>query len=105
MTNSLSGESYIGAKSEDNSMHLRPQGNQLVTSTQREELLLLVEIALPVLVKVIPPIEIVCKVAGAGSRSWFFLAKSIARTISLSSATSDETAWVEEFVLTLATMP
>ncbi|GJR04150.1 hypothetical protein Tco_0527134 [Tanacetum coccineum] len=33
-------ESHIGAKSEDNSMHLRPQGNQLVTSTQREELLL-----------------------------------------------------------------
>ncbi|GJV53835.1 hypothetical protein Tco_1449576 [Tanacetum coccineum] len=28
------------ARSEDNSMHLRPQGNQLVTSTQKEELLL-----------------------------------------------------------------
>ncbi|GJW31893.1 hypothetical protein Tco_0051925 [Tanacetum coccineum] len=31
MTNSLFGESHIGARSEDNSMHLRPQGNQLVT--------------------------------------------------------------------------
>ncbi|GJT38636.1 hypothetical protein Tco_0938501 [Tanacetum coccineum] len=30
----------MGARSEDNSMHLRPQGNQLVTSTQKEELLL-----------------------------------------------------------------
>ncbi|GJT52920.1 hypothetical protein Tco_0987974 [Tanacetum coccineum] len=38
--NSLSEESQIGARSEDNSMHLRPQGNQLVTSTQKEELLL-----------------------------------------------------------------
>ncbi|GJW78628.1 hypothetical protein Tco_0140310 [Tanacetum coccineum] len=38
MTNSHSGESHIGAKSEDNSMNLRSQGNQLVTSTQREEL-------------------------------------------------------------------
>ncbi|GJR39555.1 hypothetical protein Tco_1203371 [Tanacetum coccineum] len=37
------------------------------------------------------------------SRAWFFLSKSNARTISLSSATSGETAWVEEFVLTLAT--
>ncbi|GJS32967.1 hypothetical protein Tco_0531349 [Tanacetum coccineum] len=41
--------------------------------------------------------------AGAGAEAWFFLSKSNARTISLSSATSDETAWVEEFVLTLAT--
>ncbi|GJR48027.1 hypothetical protein Tco_1316130 [Tanacetum coccineum] len=38
--NLLSEESHIGARSEDNSMHLRPQGNQLVTSTQKEELLL-----------------------------------------------------------------
>ncbi|GJW09115.1 hypothetical protein Tco_1571538 [Tanacetum coccineum] len=41
--------------------------------------------------------------AGAGAEAWFFLSKSNARTISLSSATSDETAWVEEFALTLAT--
>ncbi|GJZ36959.1 hypothetical protein Tco_0583150 [Tanacetum coccineum] len=41
--------------------------------------------------------------AGAGAEAWFFLSKSNARTISFSSATSDETAWVEEFVLTLAT--
>ncbi|GKF95650.1 hypothetical protein Tco_0288385, partial [Tanacetum coccineum] len=41
--------------------------------------------------------------AGAGAEAWFFLSKGNARTISLSSATSDETAWVEEFVLTLAT--
>ncbi|GJV78007.1 hypothetical protein Tco_1509591 [Tanacetum coccineum] len=40
MTNSLSVESHIKARSKDNSMHLRPQGNQLVTSTQKEELLL-----------------------------------------------------------------
>ncbi|GJY92452.1 putative reverse transcriptase domain-containing protein [Tanacetum coccineum] len=33
-------ESHIGARSEDNSMHLRPQGNLLVTSTQKEELLM-----------------------------------------------------------------
>ncbi|GJS49175.1 hypothetical protein Tco_0599296 [Tanacetum coccineum] len=76
-----------------------------------------VEIALPVLVKVIPPIEMFDIIslrvlngwkpggagAGAGAEAWFFLSKSNARTISLSSATSDETAWVEEFVLTLAT--
>ncbi|GKC75808.1 hypothetical protein Tco_1126582, partial [Tanacetum coccineum] len=41
--------------------------------------------------------------AGAGAEAWFFLSKSNARTISLSSATSDEIAGVEEFVLTLAT--
>ncbi|GJT09280.1 hypothetical protein Tco_0856322 [Tanacetum coccineum] len=35
--------------------------------------------------------------AGAGAEAWFFLSKSNARTISLSSATSDETTWVEEF--------
>ncbi|GKG49811.1 hypothetical protein Tco_0518585, partial [Tanacetum coccineum] len=32
--------------------------------------------------------------AGAGAEAWFFLSKSNAQTISLSSATSDETAWV-----------
>ncbi|GJU43340.1 hypothetical protein Tco_1200606 [Tanacetum coccineum] len=46
-----------------------------------------------------------CAGAGAGAEAWFFLSKSNARTISLSSATSDETAWVEEFVLKLAKMP
>ncbi|GKE97206.1 hypothetical protein Tco_1582061, partial [Tanacetum coccineum] len=39
-TNSPSGESHIGEKSEDSSMHLRPQGNHLVTSTQKDGLLL-----------------------------------------------------------------
>ncbi|GJR63761.1 hypothetical protein Tco_1505923 [Tanacetum coccineum] len=34
------------------------------------------------------------KCAGAGAEAWFFLSKSNARTISFSSATSDETAWV-----------
>ncbi|GJV16947.1 hypothetical protein Tco_1362270 [Tanacetum coccineum] len=74
-----------------------------------------VEIALPVLVKVIPPIEIVSIISlrvlngwknlevsydlqhlrsGAGARSLVLWSKSNARTISLSSATSGETAWV-----------
>nr|GFB13865.1 hypothetical protein [Tanacetum cinerariifolium] len=39
----------------------------------------------------------------AGAEDWFFLSKSNALTMSLSSATSDETAGVEELVLTLAT--
>ncbi|GJX34671.1 hypothetical protein Tco_0246228 [Tanacetum coccineum] len=43
------------------------------------------------------------KTLGAGAEAWFFLSKSNARTISLSSATSGETTWVEEFALTLAT--
>ncbi|GJT19808.1 hypothetical protein Tco_0878514 [Tanacetum coccineum] len=38
-----------------------------------------------------------------GSWVWFFLSRINARTMSLSSATSDETAWVEELVLILAT--
>ncbi|GJU92715.1 hypothetical protein Tco_1317471 [Tanacetum coccineum] len=39
-----------------------------------------------------------------GAGVWFFLSRSNALTISLTSATSDETAGVEELVLTLATM-
>nr|GFB04066.1 hypothetical protein [Tanacetum cinerariifolium] len=39
----------------------------------------------------------------AGAENWFFLSKSNALTISLSSATSDEIDGVEELVLTLAT--
>nr|GFA11928.1 hypothetical protein [Tanacetum cinerariifolium] len=38
-----------------------------------------------------------------GAGDWFFLSKSNALTISLSSATSDEMAGVDELVLTLAT--
>ncbi|GKG30579.1 hypothetical protein Tco_0423067, partial [Tanacetum coccineum] len=40
---------------------------------------------------------------GAEARVWFFLSRINARTMSLSSATLDETAWVEELVLILAT--
>nr|GFC89729.1 hypothetical protein [Tanacetum cinerariifolium] len=40
---------------------------------------------------------------GVGAGDWFFWSKSNALTISLSSATSDEMAGVDEFVLTLAT--
>ncbi|GJR28038.1 hypothetical protein Tco_1104270 [Tanacetum coccineum] len=42
---------------------------------------------------------------GAGAELVFFLSKSNAGTISLSSATSGETAWVKSSVLTLAIMP
>ncbi|GJV36437.1 hypothetical protein Tco_1408914 [Tanacetum coccineum] len=41
---------------------------------------------------------------GAGAGVWFFLSRINALTISFSSATSDETAGVEELVLTLETM-
>ncbi|GJV07216.1 hypothetical protein Tco_1344872 [Tanacetum coccineum] len=41
---------------------------------------------------------------GAGAEVWFFLSRINALTISFSSTTSDETAGVEEFVLTLETM-
>nr|GFD57778.1 hypothetical protein [Tanacetum cinerariifolium] len=41
----------------------------------------------------------------AGAKDWFLLSKSNALTKSLSSETSDETAGVEELVLTLATTP
>nr|GFD02864.1 hypothetical protein [Tanacetum cinerariifolium]GFD45204.1 hypothetical protein [Tanacetum cinerariifolium] len=40
---------------------------------------------------------------GAGAEYWFFLSRSNALTKSLSSATSDEIAGVEEFEFTLAT--
>nr|GFD18973.1 hypothetical protein [Tanacetum cinerariifolium] len=40
---------------------------------------------------------------GVGAGDWFFLSKSNALTISLSSATSDEMAGVDELVPTLAT--
>ncbi|GJU83282.1 hypothetical protein Tco_1285647 [Tanacetum coccineum] len=36
-------ESHIGARSEDNSMHLRPQGNQLVTSTQKRRIIAVIK--------------------------------------------------------------
>nr|GEV49276.1 hypothetical protein [Tanacetum cinerariifolium] len=39
----------------------------------------------------------------AGAKDWFFLSRSNALTMSLSSATSDEMAGVEEFEFTLAT--
>nr|GFC53732.1 hypothetical protein [Tanacetum cinerariifolium] len=39
----------------------------------------------------------------AGAEDWFFLSRSNALTISLSLATSDEIAGVEELVLTLVT--
>nr|GFB22580.1 hypothetical protein [Tanacetum cinerariifolium] len=42
-------------------------------------------------------------VDGVGAGDWFFLSKINALTISLSSATSDEMAGVDEFILTLAT--
>ncbi|GKF44397.1 hypothetical protein Tco_0130949, partial [Tanacetum coccineum] len=41
---------------------------------------------------------------GVGAGVWFFLSRIKALTISFSSATSDETAGVEELVLTLETM-
>ncbi|GJR28140.1 hypothetical protein Tco_1104372 [Tanacetum coccineum] len=44
------------------------------------------------------------KPRGAGDGVWFFLSRINALTISFSSATSDETARVEELVLTLETM-
>nr|GEY99269.1 hypothetical protein [Tanacetum cinerariifolium] len=74
----------------------------------------LVEITTSVLIKIIPPIEIFLiilmerKTERAGvedeaiAEDWFFLSKSNALTISLSSETSDEIAGVEELVLTLA---
>nr|GEV28231.1 hypothetical protein [Tanacetum cinerariifolium] len=40
---------------------------------------------------------------GAGAEDWFFFSRSNALTISLSSATSDEMARVEELEFTLAT--
>nr|GFD00274.1 hypothetical protein [Tanacetum cinerariifolium] len=40
---------------------------------------------------------------GDGAEDWFFLSRSNALTISLSSATSDEMAGVEELAFTLAT--
>nr|GFD28670.1 hypothetical protein [Tanacetum cinerariifolium] len=40
---------------------------------------------------------------GAGAEDWFFLSRSNALTISLSSDTSDEIDGVEELVFTLAT--
>nr|GFA39729.1 hypothetical protein [Tanacetum cinerariifolium] len=42
-------------------------------------------------------------VDGVGAGDWFFLSKSNALTISLSSATSDKMAGVDELVPTLAT--
>ncbi|GKB86678.1 hypothetical protein Tco_0958950 [Tanacetum coccineum] len=54
-----------------------------------------------------PPSNItqLCSTAFTGAEAgvWFFLSRINARTMSLSSATSDETAWVEELVLILAT--
>ncbi|GJV34505.1 hypothetical protein Tco_1394905 [Tanacetum coccineum] len=47
----------------------------------------------------LPPSEV-----GAGAEVWFFLSRINALTISFSSATSDETAGVEELVLTLEIM-
>nr|GFD49598.1 hypothetical protein [Tanacetum cinerariifolium] len=43
-------------------------------------------------------------VDGVGAGDWFFLSKSNALTISLSSATSNEMAGVDELVPTLATI-
>nr|GFB97083.1 hypothetical protein [Tanacetum cinerariifolium] len=40
---------------------------------------------------------------GAGAEDWFFLSRSNALTMSLSSATSDEMVGVEEFEFTLET--
>nr|GFD03862.1 hypothetical protein [Tanacetum cinerariifolium] len=40
---------------------------------------------------------------GAGAKDWFFLSRSNALTMSLSSVTSDEMAEVEELKFTLAT--
>ncbi|GJW09573.1 hypothetical protein Tco_1575400 [Tanacetum coccineum] len=43
-------------------------------------------------------------IKGVGAGVWFFLSRINALTISFSSATSDETAGVEELVLTFETM-
>nr|GEX91985.1 reverse transcriptase domain-containing protein [Tanacetum cinerariifolium] len=90
---------------------------------------ILVEITTSVLIEIVPPIEIILIIlmglnmrktgrsnlicnhlrseTGVGdvaeAEDWFFLSRSNALTISLSSATSDEIAGVEELVLTLAT--
>ncbi|GJV80581.1 hypothetical protein Tco_1516451 [Tanacetum coccineum] len=55
--------------------------------------------------KTSPTVTQLCSTAFTGAEAgvWFFLSRINARTISLSSATSDETAWVEELVLILAT--
>nr|GFB98979.1 hypothetical protein [Tanacetum cinerariifolium] len=89
----------------------------------------LVKITSSVLSKIIPPVEIVLIIlnrresersdlvtqldstalngAGVGdvatAEDWFFLSRSNALTMSLSSTTSDEMVGVEEFELTLAT--
>ncbi|GKA12423.1 hypothetical protein Tco_0691969 [Tanacetum coccineum] len=43
--------------------------------------------------------------AGAGAEAWVSCLRANAGTISLSSRTSDETAWVEEFVLSCNKLP
>nr|GEZ16434.1 hypothetical protein [Tanacetum cinerariifolium] len=67
----------------------------------------LVEISTSVLIKIIPPIEIVLNIINGRKSGRSNLIcnhlSSNALTISLSSATSTETAGVEEFELTLAT--
>nr|GFD44861.1 hypothetical protein [Tanacetum cinerariifolium] len=81
----------------------------------------LVEITTQILIEIVPPIEIVLIILmgrktgrsnlicnhlrvedEAGAEDWFFLSRSNALTISLSSAMSDEIAGVKELVLTLA---
>ncbi|GJW69948.1 hypothetical protein Tco_0126865 [Tanacetum coccineum] len=61
-----------------------------------------------ILVRYDPPPQVtqLCSTAftGAGAGVWFFLSRINALTISFSSAISDETAGVEELVLTLETM-